>query len=350
MIKLVEIVKRLGSKNILRASLAILAVVSLLIGYGMLNSYTVIDGNNKYTVVSGSKDIDNVLLSAGIKIGDEDTVELGSDGTITVDRTYSQIITPETKLTAAEVTDNVISYTDNMLSCSTIDNVPLFSQGDGSTNLKPLKIEYNYKTVTQSVKFSYKKVYSNKLERGKTTVTKGQYGEKSIVYKQLVIDGVVVSSVKQSEEVTKEPLAQVETIGTKYDYSSAGAVQTNEDVPCISVLKPSKPIELDENGIPINYTNIITGKGSAYSDGNQTSTGVTPRPGYVAVNPKQIPYGTKMYIVSVDGKYIYGYAIAADTGGFAYNGSGRIVDLRFNTESECDRFGVRLVNIYILPD
>ena len=55
-----------------------------------------------------------------------------------------------------------------------------------------------------------------------------------------------------------------------------------------------------------------------------------------------------MYIVSADGKYVYGYAVAADTGGFAYNGSGTLVDLRFNTRGECYSFGRRTVNVYIL--
>ena len=36
--------------------------------------------------------------------------------------------------------------------------------------------------------------------------------------------------------------------------------------------------------------------------------------GVIAVDPTVIPYGTKMYIESADGKYIYGYAIAGDCG------------------------------------
>ena len=55
--------------------------------------------------------------------------------------------------------------------------------------------------------------------------------------------------------------------------------------------------------------------------------------------------------LSADGKTVYGYAIAADTGGFAYNGSGRIVDLRLPTGSKCNcgkAWGVKTVNVYIL--
>ena len=54
-----------------------------------------------------------------------------------------------------------------------------------------------------------------------------------------------------------------------------------------------------------------------------------------------------MYIRCKDGSYIYGYAVAQDTGGFTKT-TNRIVDLYFNTKSECIRFGLRDVDIYIL--
>ncbi|MBE6830171.1 MAG: hypothetical protein E7519_08180, partial [Ruminococcaceae bacterium] len=69
--------------------------------------------------------------------------------------------------------------------------------------------------------------------------------------------------------------------------------------------------------------------------------------GLVAVNPKIIPYGSRLYICSPDGKVVYGYAIAADTGGGVMDG--RIVaDLYFNTVGQCRQFGNRKMNIYVL--
>ncbi|MBR6635536.1 MAG: hypothetical protein IKL41_07940 [Clostridia bacterium] len=55
-----------------------------------------------------------------------------------------------------------------------------------------------------------------------------------------------------------------------------------------------------------------------------------------------------MYIVSSDGKWVYGYSIAADTGGFVTNGSGTTVDLYMYSYSDCINFGRRNVEIYIL--
>jgi 3D (Asp-Asp-Asp) domain-containing protein len=54
-----------------------------------------------------------------------------------------------------------------------------------------------------------------------------------------------------------------------------------------------------------------------------------------------------MFIKTTDGKYIYGYAVAADTGGFIKNYPTGI-DLFFDTRGECVDFGVRTAEIYIL--
>ena len=62
----------------------------------------------------------------------------------------------------------------------------------------------------------------------------------------------------------------------------------------------------------------------------------------VAVDPRVIPLGTKIYVEG------YGVAIAGDTGGAI---KGNIVDLFFNTNSECYTFGRRHgLDVYILED
>ena len=69
--------------------------------------------------------------------------------------------------------------------------------------------------------------------------------------------------------------------------------------------------------------------------------------GTVAVNPALIPYGTKLYITSTDGKLVYGYAIATDTGASLLNGS-CLVDLFYDSFSEALMNGVQEVNVYVM--
>ena len=69
------------------------------------------------------------------------------------------------------------------------------------------------------------------------------------------------------------------------------------------------------------------------------------RYGVIAVDPRVIPLGTKLYIESPDGSYTYGEAIAEDTGGAI---KGNKIDLFFPSYEECMRFGRRTMTVYIL--
>lgn len=69
-----------------------------------------------------------------------------------------------------------------------------------------------------------------------------------------------------------------------------------------------------------------------------TATGLRARKGLVAVDPKVIRLGTKLYIEG------YGIAIAADTGGWI---KGNRIDLCFETLEECYRFGRRKIYVYL---
>lgn len=78
-----------------------------------------------------------------------------------------------------------------------------------------------------------------------------------------------------------------------------------------------------------------------------TATGTVARVGAVAVDPRYIPLGTKMYIVSNDGQYVYGYCVAEDTGGSI---KGMKIDLYFDTVDECWEFGRRGCTVYVIED
>lgn len=173
------------------------------------------------------------------------------------------------------------------------------------------------------------------------TVVDGEEGEVETTFRHVYIDGELVSSDVIDEDIT-EPIDEVIVIGTMEKPVYKAAVPEGQT-------SGSKDVELDENGIPVNYVDVLTGEATAYSAaaGSVTSTGKVPQVGYVAVDPDLIPYGTELYIVSADGKRTYGYAVAEDTGSAMR--SGRVlVDLYMNTESECYSWGRRDVNVYIL--
>jgi 3D (Asp-Asp-Asp) domain-containing protein len=73
---------------------------------------------------------------------------------------------------------------------------------------------------------------------------------------------------------------------------------------------------------------------------NKTATGTLPRAGRtVAVDPRVIPFGTRIHISGV------GERIAEDTG---RNIKGRRLDLFLPSKRECQRFGVRRHEVYLV--
>ena len=67
----------------------------------------------------------------------------------------------------------------------------------------------------------------------------------------------------------------------------------------------------------------------------------------MAVDPDVIPYGTKLYIPSTDGKFVYGYAVATDTGIAVQKGE-ILVDLFYETYAESVINGAIQVNVYVV--
>lgn len=119
-------------------------------------------------------------------------------------------------------------------------------------------------------------------------------------------------------------------------------------VKAVSRFEVPEWLTLDENGVPTEYVDTISGKSCAYTadPGALMSTGKAVFQGYVAVDPNIIPYGSELYIVADDGE-VYGYAIAADTG-YSVRQGHIIVDLFMDEYNDCIQWGAKNVTIYVL--
>lgn len=270
------------------------------------------------------------------------------------------------------------------------------------------RIEYTELSQTITVGYDILEEKSATLFVGESQkIQDGVDGEKLLSFKNKLFNGELVESLLLSEVVTKEPVPEKWLIGTKPNPTTTTTTiptttpsttkpkptekptlkpteKTTDPFDDIDPTKPSKKngkspaignppvkggcdgdppkirgkisiltepdwLELDARGLPYDYETFIDGLATAYyaKPGAKTATGKTVRQGYIAVNPKQIPYGSRLYILSHDGNFVYGYSIAVDTGGFAKKN--RItVDLFFDTYDQCAEFGVRSVRIYVL--
>ncbi len=202
-------------------------------------------------------------------------------------------------------------------------------------------VEYKTEIATEEIPYGNVVEYSDRYYNNTQLSEPGVNGQKLVTRSVKYVNGVATDSAVLDEQTLKAAISSKTIIGTKVG-SSTSSIKT------ISTLKAPSNLVLDENGIPVNYKSSKTLRATAYTHtGHNCSTGVKPQPGYVAVDPKEIPYGTKMYIVSSDGKYVYGYAIAADTGGFIH-GDRTDMDLFMDTRGQCINFGRRNITVYFL--
>jgi len=115
-----------------------------------------------------------------------------------------------------------------------------------------------------------------------------------------------------------------------------------------STLNPG--IAQDNNsltGAPENYRKIIDMTATAYGPGvkdngrwnDLTYVGTKIRKGVVAVDPRIIPMGTKLWVEG------YGQAVAEDQGSAI---KGNRIDLAFDTRQEAVNYGIKPVKVYVL--
>ena len=127
-----------------------------------------------------------------------------------------------------------------------------------------------------------------------------------------------------------------------------GSTAFTPGVPC-STIAEFEGVEMGVDGLPVNASRVMrSAVCTAYSSsGGRGASGLGLYCGTVAVNPRVIPYGTRLFITSPDQSFVYGFAIATDTGGAMMEG--RVdIDLYFATNAECLRFGKRALDVYIL--
>lgn len=274
-------------------------------------------------LVTACETTQELLDSLGIKLGKNDVMSQKADSKLK-EGSY---------ITIDEV------YTENTSACEQIDYEKYLTLAKSSNVSKLIEKTSNKIKVTSSYKLTYK--------NGEKSESKllSQKFEEIIPPKQETAKKT--ETVKTSSKTTKtsKSTKTVSAVNTNVQSKPVAAGIYNP-ANAISPIQPRKEIKVDSKGIPISYSRVIRGKGTAYTGGGITASGRPAAVGYVAVNPREIPYGTRLFIRSADGRYNYGYAIAADTGGFVH--MGRTVDLYFSTKSECRNFGVRNVEIYVL--
>jgi uncharacterized protein YabE (DUF348 family)/3D (Asp-Asp-Asp) domain-containing protein len=172
--------------------------------------------------------------------------------------------------------------------------------------------------------------YDSSQADGTTLVT--QPGADGYVHHEYTVKQINGREVARQEttETTVQPTDEIVTIGT---YVPATPTPEPEPEPAAVYVAP------DSSGQCVaTYTVWASYYTAASAGGSTTATGTGVYKGIIAVDPRVIPLGTRMYVPG------YGYGIAADTGGGVL---GNFIDLAYGPDDYYDWYS-HYVDICIL--
>lgn len=309
-----------------------------------METYVIREGNETIMHQTYLKDARGILGSVGKTLGELDDAKIteteNGEIEITVMRAGTVNVTADGVMKTVDVRydDTVAKALDRAeITVGEIDEVsmPKDSVVQYGSNITVARVTISEKTQTVEIPYETRIQKNKDKYVGHTKLLqKGVNGSKVQIVEVKTRDGVVVSETVMKETVLTQPIANITEHGTKVSANVIGAsgTITSRD----GALRYSKVIEVTATAYSAeeHYTN------------QWTASGARARVGLIAVDPRVIPLGTRMYITSADGKsWVYGYAVAADTGGAI---KGNKIDLYFNTVKECNRFGRRKAKVYIL--
>ncbi|MBE7023683.1 MAG: DUF348 domain-containing protein [Ruminococcaceae bacterium] len=352
-------------RNILISSIFVLLSVSVVCTTLLTCKHiTIVDGEcSEKEIVTFKKNVEDVLKAEGFVLGTSDKLSvdmkssLENNMTIQIYRAYPVSITEKGKTTQHMATRRIVRdvLAELGYEAKETDKITPALDKKVSDFDEIVLVHLTEKVIEAIEEIPYESTErkNNTLASGtRKVVQRGKPGEKTVSYKVFYEDGVEVRRETVEEKVVTEAIAQITEIGTKQSISS---VKKTAPSPSTKVAQATAAVKTSRSGnlsysrvIPMNataYDASSCGKSPSHPAYGITATGMRAGYGVVAVDPRVIPLGSKLYIESADGSYIYGSAVAADTGGAI---KGNRIDLCFNSRSEAISFGRRQVKVYIL--
>jgi len=349
--------------TLLRSFLIAVMIATILLCFSLpafaQNKYVITDGDNVIVCMSSSNDPEVVIEEAGLQLGESDTYTTQkNDGISEIHINRIQMITvqegDDTYVVGSyggTVADVLASLDIELQETDILSCAPDARTYDGMT-IQLTRTKHQILEYEETIPHKVSRYEDASLAPGEEKVlVEGVDGQVLIQAKIIYKNGVEVSREILSEQILSQPVDGIVLHGVDRSVKTLDHTAEQDSAPSDPAAQTANNVKYVP-GTNLAYREVLDFQATAYycpnpDWWNTTYTGTEAKVGTVAVDPNFIPLGTKMYIVSTDGSYVYGYCVAEDIGGAI---KGRIVDLYFNTSEECWTFGRRDVKIYILAD
>lgn len=207
-------------------------------------------------------------------------------------------------------------------------NLPLSQILYKPTVIKITRVKEKIVVERQNIPFPTITKTNYRMDYGKQKVI--QQGENGMLEKRFKVvmeDGNEVDRKLIEQKLIKSPKPRIIEVGAvRWFKTSRGEIVRYKKVYTMIATAYS-------------LTPSDTGKSPNHPDYGRTATGHRVRRGVVAVDPRVIPLGTRLYVEG------YGFATALDTGSAI---KGNRIDLF--VEKDAYKFGVRRVKVYVLAN
>lgn len=342
--------------NILSAVLTVLVIAMVFghLGMGVVTAsaettYMINDNGRVSYYTTSATDPEEVLDLAGLELGIDDTYtteeSIGYTG-IFVKRVQMVTIDNGGQIlktgTYGETVEQLLTRLNMKLGEDDQISVALDAETYDGMEIVIDRVTYVTEVYSRTLSYEIEYIADAELPEGEEQViTAGCDGEELCTAMVTYENGQETHRNVIRTRTTQEPVNRVIAVGT----AMAREAVSGE-------LSIGDGIIITAEGDVLTYTKCVNVLATAYTCEATggigiTATGTPARVGAIAVDPTVIPYGTRMFIVSSDGEYIYGVATAEDCGHPDFI-CGYRIDLYMDTEYECIQFGARDCQVYIL--
>ena len=331
---------------VLLSLILVLALLALISQAALAKTYVVTDGDRVVTYTTFASEPETVLEQLGLSLNQNDTYTTQAvEGAAAITVRRAQKITVhyhgQTTLVTSfgETAGELLSRLGLDVTGEDVVSHGLEEETYDGMELRVDRPEVLRQVYTAAIPHPVSRCSDPTLPVGTEAVlTPGTDGEMRCTAEITYLGGQEAGRQVLSETVTRQPVAEIIAVGT----GSAPAVS---EKPVIADGRITLP-----TGEVLTYTRTDTVRATAYTHTDRgcdtvTATGTRVHRGTAAVDPRFIPYGTRMFIVSSDGSYVYGIAAAEDCGGDI---KGDRMDLYLPTHAQCTAFGRRVCTVYFL--
>lgn len=311
------------------------------------NTFVITDGDAVKVHTTYASDPAKVLQEAGVALSADDTYTTESvDGVseIKVQRLqaitvhYGDQVIPATSY--GESLESLFVRLGVVIDASVVVSLPLNRVTHDGMVVRVDRVGEATENYTMEIPYETQYCDDPSLPLGEEKVlVAGKNGQMLCTANVTYKNGQEIERNVYQQTVTVEPVAQLVAVGTG---EKVGQISDRPLIGDGFIVMPTGEVLTyirKDQFVATAYTHFDEGCDEITANGARVKWGV------VAVDPDVIPYGTRMFIVSNDGKYVYGLSTAEDCGGAIQN---KRLDLYMPTLEEAFQFGIRNCTVYFL--